>query len=215
VINDCYSFNIWEEEIFIPFMRITNSYNKTRSLKFEIGFSRKLCDNGVIFERETVDLKYSHNKKSVSGIMEDIKKENKYDKLKKLEEEFSTFMKSLRDFKIDKKYYVPITAKIFQLRYDIESESKKTKENELKRMNEFVDHCKKLTKEYVTEMGENAYSVFNVATAFVNNREFVKSYRYNDYQIKAGAWLKAFTKRDKNESLEEYIRDYKYLINKN
>ena len=215
IINDCYSFNIWEKEVFIPFIRITNSYNKTRSLKFEIGFSRKVCDNGVIFEKETVELNYAHYKKSVSGILENIKAENQYDKLKKLEDEFSTFMKSLKELKINKEYYTPLTAKIFQLKFDIKSESRKIREKESKKMNQFVDYCEILSKNYISEIGENAYSLFNVATAFANNRDFVKSYRYNDYQIKAGTWLKTFTKRDQGESLEDYLKDYKYLTNKN
>ena len=74
LMNNLYSFNVWEKEVYIPFMRITNSYNRTKALKFEIGFSRKWCDNGVIFEKETVSLNYIHYKKPVSEIMKDFKK---------------------------------------------------------------------------------------------------------------------------------------------
>lgn len=39
-------------------------------------------------------------------------------------------------------------------------------------------------------MRENDYSLFNVLIEFANNRVFVKEYRVNDYQVKAGNWLK-------------------------
>jgi len=213
IINECYTFNIWDTEVFIPFMRITNSYNRTKTLKFEIGFSRKVCDNGVIFEKEAVELNYTHYKKSFKNITENIKSGNQFEKLKKLEEEFTIFMKNLKSMDIKEKYYTPLTAKIFGLKFNTDSGSKKEKEYAFKKLTYFKNISNNLTKKYISELGENAYSVFNVATAFANNREFVKNYRYNDYQVKAGEWLKAFAKRDADESLENYLKDYKYLMN--
>ncbi|MCB0728336.1 MAG: DUF932 domain-containing protein [Ignavibacteriae bacterium] len=215
LMNNLYSFNVWEKEVYIPFMRITNSYNRTKALKFEIGFSRKWCDNGVIFEKETVSLNYIHYKKPVSEIMKDFKPGEKIDKLRILEEKFTQLMIKLREEKIDRKYFVPLTAKIFELKFKIESDNRKLREREIKRMNEFVNYCEKLGNKYSYLLGNSAYAVFNVATELANNRDFVKSHRYNDYQTKAGKWLKAFVNRKENNSLEEYLKDYKYLINFN
>src|SRR5581483_6127736 len=62
IIDKNYKFNIWQKEIFVPFVRIHNSYNRSHSLQFDIGFCRKLCTNGVIFEQQIVKLKYAHTK---------------------------------------------------------------------------------------------------------------------------------------------------------
>lgn len=215
LISDCYTFNIWDNEAYLPFIRITNSYNRSHTLKFEIGFSRKICDNGVIFEKNTVNLNFVHYKNSVSDILTNIKNDNNYEKLKKLETEFINFMKRLKEQKVEKKYFIPLTAKIFQLRFDIDSELQKKRDLEYDRMTKYVNYCDILTKKYTDELGENAYSVFNVATAFANNDKFVKSHKYNNYQRKAGEWLKVFSKRDKSESLDEYLKDQMYLNNLN
>jgi hypothetical protein len=213
IANCCHVFNIWEKEVYVPFMRITNSYNRTKTLRFETGFCRMLCDNGVIFEKETVKLNYTHYKKSLTAIQKNITAGSKTDKLKELETEFTNFMKNLNEIKINKDYFIPITAKIFGLKFNLKSKSEKQRANEYKRMQNFKIKCGELTEKYVKELGENAYSVFNTATEYANSRELVKSHRYNDYQVKAGEWLKGFSKRDRNETLEMYLEDYKYLIN--
>ena len=91
IIDKNYALNIWEKEVYLPFVRIQNSYNRTRVLKFDIGFCRKLCDNGVIFEQGTVSVNFRHTKTSLKGM--DI---NKIDvsHLKRLEE---TLLKKRRE----------------------------------------------------------------------------------------------------------------------
>ena len=69
IINKNYKFNLWGLETYFPFMRITNSYNRTRRLKFEIGFIRRWCENGMIFEKETVHLNFIHYKNSAENIL--------------------------------------------------------------------------------------------------------------------------------------------------
>ncbi|HMQ69969.1 MAG TPA: DUF932 domain-containing protein [Ignavibacteria bacterium] len=215
IVNRDYAFNIWGLETYFPFMRITNSYNRTKSLRFEIGFIRKWCDNGVIFEKETIHFNFTHFKRSVDKILTDIKKSDKQEKLITLEKQFTDIMNKLKDTKIEKDQYVPLTAKILSLNFDINSEDIKKRNIEINRKNEFVKHCESLRTDYSHLMSDNAYSAFNVATDFINNRDFIKSYRYNDYQIKAGKWLKEFASRKNKETLEEYLKDYAYLMNNN
>lgn len=219
LINKNYTFNIWEKEVYIPFMRITNSYNRSRSLKFEIGFSRKMCDNGVIFEKDVIDFNFIHYRNKQEVILKKIKSSGKYEKLKRLEKEFTDYMKKLNEIKIDKRFYVPLTAMIFKIKFDINSDKANVGLREKKRMKKFTDLCALFTDKYYETLGSNAYSVLNVVTDMVNNRDFVKSYRYNDYQTMAGKWLRKFAKRkiigSNEDSIEDYIKDYKYLIQNN
>lgn len=219
LINKKYSFNLWEKEVYIPYMRITNSYNRSRSLKFEIGFSRKMCDNGVIFEKNVIDFNFIHYRNKQEIILKKIKSSGKYEKLKRLEKEFTDYMKNLNEIKIEKRFYTPLTAKIFNMKFNIDSDSEKIKLREKKRMKKFTDLCAIITDKYYNDLGSNAYSVFNLATELANNRDFVKSYRYNDYQTMAGKWLREFANKRINNpddfSIEDYIKDYKYLIQNN
>ena len=66
IIDKNYTLNLMKSEVYVPFVRIHNSYNKSRSLKFDIGFVRRLCNNGVIFEEKAVSLKFAHTKQALS-----------------------------------------------------------------------------------------------------------------------------------------------------
>jgi len=57
LMHKTHVLNYWDSEIkkddpFTPFLRVTNSFNGARALRFDIGFMRKHCSNGVIFEEE-------------------------------------------------------------------------------------------------------------------------------------------------------------------
>ncbi len=64
IIDKNYTLNIWAKEVYVPFVRIQNSYNRTMPLKFQIGFCRKLCNNGAIFDKDLVTISMTHTKQS-------------------------------------------------------------------------------------------------------------------------------------------------------
>ena len=49
-------------EAFGPFIRVTNSYNGLRALAFDIGFYRKVCQNGLIAPDTIVQFKFAHQR---------------------------------------------------------------------------------------------------------------------------------------------------------
>ena len=46
LVHKVHVMNLWDEEkqsdVYVPYIRITNSYNTTRALRFDIGFCRKI-----------------------------------------------------------------------------------------------------------------------------------------------------------------------------
>jgi hypothetical protein len=52
LIHKNVNFKVWEQEEWLPFLRVSNSNNRIRTLTFEIGFVRKLCSNGVLFNKK-------------------------------------------------------------------------------------------------------------------------------------------------------------------
>ena len=45
---------------WLPFLRVTNSYNRSRALAFTVGVCRWICTNGMIFGEQSLKLKVSH-----------------------------------------------------------------------------------------------------------------------------------------------------------
>ncbi len=45
---------------WLPFLRVTNSYNRSRALGFSIGICRWICKNGMIFGERSLKLKVPH-----------------------------------------------------------------------------------------------------------------------------------------------------------
>lgn len=63
---------IGEDDPFTPFLRVTNSFNGARALRFDIGFMREHCSNGVIFEEEVATIKASHSKEALAQLKIEI-----------------------------------------------------------------------------------------------------------------------------------------------
>ncbi|MBL8007941.1 MAG: hypothetical protein JNJ56_10440 [Ignavibacteria bacterium] len=213
LINENYTFNIWEKEVYVPFLRITNSYNKSRKLGFEIGFVRKVCDNGVIFEREIVRLNYFHYNKTLNNFSDSIISDSKMKKLKEIEKSFTEYMRNLKEIIIAKEYFTGITAKIFGLKFSKENVSTKYSKILEKQKEEFVNIMEKLKQMYTSELGENAYSLFNTATAFANETGFVKCGRYNSFQTKTGKWVREIVRINKERKIQEYLKNCKDYLN--
>ena len=45
---------------WLPFLRVTNSYNRSRALGFTVGVCRSICTNGMIFSEQSLKLKVTH-----------------------------------------------------------------------------------------------------------------------------------------------------------
>ena len=49
-----------DKDRWLPFLRVTNSYNRSRALGFTVGVCRSICTNGMIFGEESLKLKVAH-----------------------------------------------------------------------------------------------------------------------------------------------------------
>lgn len=48
------------EDPWLPFLRVTNSYNRSRALRFVVGVCRSICTNGMIFGERSLKLTVPH-----------------------------------------------------------------------------------------------------------------------------------------------------------
>ncbi len=212
IVHKNYEVNVWAEEVYIPFIRVTNSYNRTRKLIFELGFCRKLCSNGVIFEKETITFSYTHTKGvlNIAAIERQLAND---DRLKRLEDSFVAWMEQLKNHPIPDEYVLALCARIMNVKFDIETKDFKKRKTETDTLVKFQDAIEQLKKKYWPVMGSTAYAVFNMATDYATHS--TNTLHIDGQQARVGTWLSEFCKEAaaKKFSLNTYLEDYEYLIN--
>jgi len=209
-IHQNYKFDVWEQETWLPFMRITNSYNKQYALSYDIGFVRKLCSNGVIFVKKTFTVKVYHKKGN------EIKIHSNIDKYKDLEASFKSALLNLRRFHLPSKYAFPILCKALEIKY------KEVPKDKTESAFAFgIENARKETTALVakydqTDFKESAYAIFNVISDAISNqpvnRPWLPNYTVSThrYYSRLSDWMTDYVeqaeKRDFN--IEKYLGDY-------
>jgi hypothetical protein len=213
LIHKNYELNLWKKEVYLPYLRVTNSYNGTRALSFRIGFCRKLCSNGVIFEKSTILYTYRHTK---GEIGETILFDNQKGKFRELEEGFQNYIHKLTEIEVPKKYSVMVLFKGLDLKFNLQSKDPVKSEKAKMKFDQFRKRAVDLSDRYYAELGENAYAVFNIMTEYASDPQIDNGdmNRVNGFQRRAGKWAEDFSQwmRTTDFNLEGYVQDVAYLF---
>lgn len=204
LIHEDVNFNMWEQETWLPFLRVSNSYNRTYALSFEIGFVRKLCSNGVLFNKKTMKLKYVHNSKKMNSALNDATQIGTNSKL------FTEQCAKLREFELKKELLFPLVCQIMKLNLDLPDERNwKKKRNNLDNLSNIVQT---LTSRYNNEFGLNAYAAFNVATDLVSHQQEYKNltgfyFNIRSFYTRPTDWTEDFIieRRNNDFSMDKYL----------
>jgi hypothetical protein len=181
-------FSPWEEDKWTAFVRISNSYNRTKKLKFELGFCRWICLNGMIFGSKSVEVSFAHTKsakEAVSGFSEHI------GDIKKIEAELVESLHNFKRYHVPRDKMLPTVCRAFDIEVTKEVEKK---EKRLKEMLAMRSHIDDLTTNYFNEMGENGYAALNVLTDFASYPVggISPESRIDGLQKKANKWMHDF-----------------------
>lgn len=210
LVHNDYVMNLWDEdkqsEVYVPYVRVTNSYNTSRALRFDVGFCRKICFNGMIFESETIKFTFSHVKHELNN---DISFALEGGKIKALFEKFKSFAYKLKAREIPKKQSLDLIHVLFGIKdaSEIDFSSKKESKEDYESL---LNKIENILKGYIDEMGKNGYSVFNAITDIashpIENRYFRRD--MNSMQRLAGNWINSFQKEIENKdfSIDTYIQ---------
>jgi hypothetical protein len=213
IIDKNYTLNVWSQEVFVPFVRIQNSYNKTLPLKFQIGFCRKLCNNGVIFEENLVSYSVVHTKQMIRG--------SKFmninvDHLKQFENDFINKTKRSVEIEIPRKYFLPLAAKVLNQNFNLAEKDVKKRRLIEQKLYDFANDIENYSDKYTQteKMGENAYAFFNVITDYASNIKHFQARSTNEMQVRCGTWLNLLpTEIKRNDfSWEKEVSEQKDLI---
>ena len=205
LISKNVDFSVWEQESWLPYLRCTNSYNRTYALSFEIGFVRKLCSNGVLFNKKTMKLKYLHSKDNKIEVQSDSKQ------IKNISDNFIDQCISLRNYQLPKQLIIPLVFQILNINLDMPDARQLTKK--MNYLQNLIGDIKPLTDLYSNELGCNAYTVFNVATDLVSHQDQYKNltgYYFNvrSYYSKPTDWMEDFSLELRNPKFD--INSYSY-----
>lgn len=187
IIDSHYQLNIHKSEVYLPFIRIRNSYNRISALRFDLGFCRKLCNNGVIFEQNTVTFRYNHNKQ-----IRDFEDFTYVDTthLTAMVNDFSEKILFSTELALPKEYFVAMAAYIFDKQFAIDDEDPYVRWEAENKLDEFAKIIYTLANPYLNDFGETAYTLYNIATDYASNIKH-PAVAINDLQQRCGTFLKS------------------------
>ncbi|MDB2318026.1 DUF945 domain-containing protein [bacterium] len=199
----------FDNDPWTPFLRVTNSYNKTRALKFDLGFCRGICKNGLIFGKQTIEFKFTHTKsaKNDPGARFILKS----GEFAKLEQEFIENLRNLKRFHVPRNVMWPLLCKLFDLKIPPADATDRQVDSW-----HAAEHLAKSKMEhYFDKLGENGYAALNVMTDFSTRPPKVGfgPARINTMQTNCGEWTEDFCLEIRSEDFNfaKYLGDYQRL----
>jgi hypothetical protein len=177
------------DDPYTPFLRVTNSFNGARALRFDVGFMRKHCSNGVIFEQEVATIKASHSKEALDQLKIEITSRT----LPQMWNEFSTFLARVRSIDMTPAQSALALNTVLHLTSSKPDDKPARKEG----LNILAADFSTRLAGYRRELGPNAYAVFNTLTDIAarppENPQFQKS--RDTIEKRSGRWLKELAKK--------------------
>ena len=191
-------------EVYGPFVRVTNSYNRTRALCFDIGYSRKVCKNGLILRSSLISFKMSHQRRE---IREAVKFEIAHDRLAKQKQDFQAFLARLQACAVPSNAIADFASDVLGFQAppaDLPRPGARwTAWETLRQQVAAASH------RYEQDLGANAYAVLNVVTEFASrppDNILVRRDRHS-LQRRAGEWATQFSAKCAEErfNLGQYL----------
>ena len=189
-------------EIFGPFVRVSNSYNGRRALAFTIGFHRKVCANGLVGPESVVQFQFAHTRDQVG---DGIRFQIDHTRLDAMKTEFLDCFRVLRDFPVERSYFVPLIRFVLKLpdgTMPPASDRSPGADRERRDQLLLLRYLEEVSARYVREQGDNAYAVLNAMTEIASHPSEINLIRRDKHSLQklAGEWMVEFRKHCLNPS---------------
>lgn len=176
-------------ESYTPFLRVSNSYNRTLVLRYEIGFCRWICLNGCIFGAKSYSATFVHSlQKKQRSVYDAIAEARRT--IGSIEDIWAVLegkLATLSGIPVPFELALPVFCQVFGLPdVDKEEVSLAVAEKHAARGKHFLEQA----KSYFEELGPNAYALFNALTDFASfpDGQSMTSTFVHGYQRKVGDW---------------------------
>jgi hypothetical protein len=208
LIDRTSDFSPWKEDKWTAFLRISNSYNRTRLLKFEIGFCRWICLNGVIFGSKSIEFSDSHTtlgKERVKHFAENI------GDIRKLESAMTEKLHQLKRCPVPEKEMLPLLCRAFDIKWTVEDLT--DHQRRINNLVSFRERTGQLVQSYFSEMGPHGYAALNVLTDYATypTGGIAPEGRIDNLQQKVGRWVDDFIAAASfpDFSFDSYLAEYR------
>ncbi len=179
-----------DKDPWLPFLRVTNSYNRSRALAFTVGVCRSICTNGMIFGEQSLKLKvthatdvdierrvveaFAHRRFDVAGCRD------KLDKLTRLSVPAERFLAGILE--------------ILDVKPPAELPRNAARRDGWLRLGPCL---RGLGDKYCKELGATAYALLNAATEYArdSNAPLMNPARVDALQFRCGSWVDKVLKR--------------------
>lgn len=195
LVHDLFHPELFEQETWLPFLRVTNSYDTSRALRYDIGFVRSACSNGVIFQGKVVKVRISHTQGAERALQDPVRFQPLADSLRAIEAEFIGYLRALSAVPVPSLYVAPLATQALGLTFDVDSPDREKRTRERKRFDEYRGQLRPLVRSYTESLGSTAYAAFNVATDYATNtlgQSPKGRQRVGSLQTHIGEWLRTF-----------------------
>ena len=173
-----------------PFVRVTNSYNGTRALGFDIGYYRKVCKNGLILRDSLIQFRMSHQRRDIGAR---IRFEIAHDKLDKQRQDFIDFLAKLQGYDVPEAMIGRFACGVLGFRPpdDADLPNDHPRCMAWRELARTVDET---SDRYCRELGANANTVLNVVTDIASHPPESQAVRRDRHglQRRAGQWASGF-----------------------
>ena len=177
---------------YAPFIRVSNSYNRTRAFGIRFGLVRWACTNGLIHWRSSIKITVAHN---VQQMEESIEAKINESRFRKLHAESSRTMKVLRSVNVSRWRFRPVMQSVLRIRRPEDLTPRR--EQAWHDLEVILD---RVADKYAKEIGENGYALMNAVTDLATHPptdtrgySFIRRER-DTLQRLAGAWIESFMK---------------------
>ncbi len=187
LVHRAHEVRILEKEVYLPFVRVTNSYNTTRALRFDVGYCRKICLNGVIFGRRSIRFAFSHTR---DGLRATPNFDAGVAKLEALRASFLGTAERLMGFPVTEDEALALVFRGLGLPLPDKSDGGPARTRFLA----LRDDARSRVEPYVAELGANAYAAFNAMTDLASHPPDIPRFRRSPHSLQtaAGEWAEEF-----------------------
>ena len=183
-----------------PFVRVSNSYDRSRAFAIVIGFKRKVCSNGMVLPKAAVRIHYAH---MGADLQKTIDARISSDDFQCLRDDFVAILQPVKNCVVPRKFFLPIVCGALDLQRPTKPERSVNAWYDLR------DSLGDLSDKYADELGETGYAVLNTITEFASRPFGAASQRRSSLQEMAGTWLAAFSEQcsEREFRIDAYVDD--------
>ena len=177
-------------ESYTPFLRISNSYNRTLVLRYEIGFCRWICLNGCIFGKKSYTATFVHSlQKRQRSVYDAIAEARRtIGSIEDIWADLERKLTALSEITVPFEFALPVFCQVFGVPdVDKEDVSLSVADRHVARAEHFLEQA----GSYYRDLGPNAYALFNALTDFASfpDGSSMTGTAVHGYQRRVGDWV--------------------------